>query len=179
MLDSKNCCLIVIDVQGKLAELMHQKDSLFKNIQILINAANLLSIPILWTQQCPDVLGPTTPRIAHLLIGNRPINKATFSCCGSEQFNSKLKTLNRNQLILCGIETHICVYQTAIELLETKYDVTVVADAVSSRTQENKNIALNKMQNSDINITGTEMILFELLKTAEHPQFKQIAKLIK
>lgn len=179
MLDIQNCCLVVVDVQGKLAQLMYDKQVLFKNIQILIKAAKILDIPILWCQQCPDALGPTVPEIAQLLTDNEPINKSAFSCCGVEQFNIKLNDLKRRQILLCGIETHVCVYQTSVDLLRKGLSVDVVADAVSSRTPENKQIAINRMVAEGINISCTETALFELLKTAEHPQFKQIAKLIK
>jgi len=179
MLDIQNCCLVVVDVQGKLARLMHGKQALFKNIQILIKAAKILNIPILWCQQCPDALGPTVTEIAQLLTDNEPINKATFSCCGAEQFNIRLNELARQQVLLCGIEAHVCIYQTAVDLLWKDFIVDVLADAVSSRTLENKQIALSRMAAERINISCTEMALFELLRTAEHPRFKQIAKLIK
>jgi nicotinamidase-related amidase len=179
MLDIRNCCLVVVDVQGKLAQLMHDKQSLFKNIQILIQSAQILNIPILWCQQCPDSLGPTVPEIAEHLAGNEPINKAAFSCCGTEQFNIRLNESARRQVLLCGIETHVCIYQTAVDLLRKGFGVDVLADAVSSRTPENKQIAVKRMSAEGVNISCTEMAIFELLKTAEHPQFKQIASLIK
>jgi nicotinamidase-related amidase len=179
MLDIQQCCLTVVDVQGKLAQLMHGKEALFKNIQILIQAAKILDIPILWCQQCPDALGPTIPEIAQLLEANEPINKAAFSCCGQEQFNIQLKNLARNQVLLCGIETHVCIYQTAIDLLQQDFHVEVIADAVSSRALENKQIALNRLATEGAKVSCTEMVLFDLLKAAKHPQFKQIAKLIK
>lgn len=179
MLDIQNCCLVVVDVQDKLAQLMHGKQTLFKNIQILIKAAKILNIPILWCQQCPDALGSTVPEIEQLLTDNEPVNKSSFSCCGAEQFNTKLNELARDQVLLCGIETHVCIYQTAVNLLRKGFSVDVLADAVSSRTLENKQIAINRMAAKGINISCTEMALFELLRTAEHPQFKQIAKLIK
>ena len=179
MLDIENCCLAVVDVQGKLAQLMHNKEALFKNIRILIQAARILEIPILWCQQVPDALGQTIPEIAELLAEVEPTNKATFSCCGVEQFKSKLTELSRNQILICGIETHICVYQTVVDLLGEGMNVTVLADAVSSRTPENKQIALNRMATESGNISSVEMALFELLRTAEHPKFRQIAKLVK
>lgn len=178
-LDIQKSVLVVIDVQGKLAQLMYAKETLFKNIQILIEAAKILNIPVIWCQQCPDSLGPTLPEIAQLLTDNKPIDKASFSCCGAEQFNNALGTIARPQVLLCGIETHVCIYQTAMDLHEKKYDVNIITDAVSSRTVQNKDLALKKMTAGGINIYSTEMALFELLKTAEHPQFKQIAKLIK
>jgi nicotinamidase-related amidase len=179
MLDIEKSSLVVVDVQGKLATLMYDRDTLFKNIQILIQAAKILDIPVLWCQQCPAALGPTIPEIAELLADNEPINKASFSCCGDAQFISKLKSINRPQILLTGIETHVCIYQTAVCLREKGFTVNVIADAVSSRTLDNKQIAISKMQAAGINIYSTEMALFELLKTADHPQFKQITKLVK
>jgi len=179
MLDIQNCCLVVVDVQGKLAQLMHGKEALFKNIQVLVKAAKILDIPILWCQQCPDSLGPTVPEIAQLLADNEPINKAAFSCCGSEQFNIRLNELARHQVLLCGIETHVCIYQTAVDLLRKGFGVDVIADVVSSRTLENKQIAISRMAAEGVNISCVEMALFELLKTAEHPKFRQIARLVK
>ncbi len=179
MLDVKSCCLVVVDVQGKLAQLMHSKETLFKNIEILIKAAKTLSIPIIWCQQVPDALGPTIPRLAELLSNIQPVNKFSFSCCGDEQFIDRLNAINRSHIILCGIETHVCIYQTAVDLLEKGRHVTVVADAVSSRTLENKQLALDKMKSKGVDISSVEMTLFELLRTADHPKFREIAKLIK
>jgi nicotinamidase-related amidase len=179
MLNIEDCCLVVVDVQGKLAQLMHDKQVLFRNIQTLIKAAKILEIPILWCQQVPKALGPTLPEIAELLTDNKPIDKSAFSCCGAEQFNIKLNEIKRQQVVLCGIETHVCIYQTAVNLLRKGFKVDLIADAVSSRSAENKQIGINRIAAEGANISCTEMALFELLKTAEHPQFKHIAKLIK
>lgn len=178
MLDIKKCSLVVVDIQGKLATLMQNRQSLFDNIKILIEAAKILDIPILWTQQCPDKLGQTVPEIAELLTGITPIDKSSFSCCGDVQFMKKLG-FNRPQILLCGIETHVCIYQTAADLRDKGFTANVIADAVSSRTLDNKQTALTHMLANGINIYNTEMTLFELLKTADHPKFKQIAKLLK
>jgi nicotinamidase-related amidase len=166
MLDIQQCCLTIVDVQGKLAQLMHGKEALFKNVQILVQAAKILD-------------GPTIPEIAELLDGNEPINKSAFSCCGEENFNAGLKDLARNQVLLCGIETHVCIYQTAVDLFRQDFHVEIIADAVSSRAPENKQIAINRLTAEGAKITCTETVLFELLKTAEHPNFRQIAKLVK
>ena len=179
MPDIQNCCLVVVDVQGKLAQLMYERENLFKNIQILIKAAKILNIPIIWCQQYPKSLGPTVCQIADSLADNEPIDKASFSCCGQEQFNNKLNDLDRQQVLLCGIETHVCIYQTAVDLQRKGYQVHVIADSVSSRALENKQIAIDRMSIKGIDISSTEMVLFELLKTAEHPKFKQIAALVK
>jgi nicotinamidase-related amidase len=179
MLSQNNCCLVVVDVQGKLAQLMHDKETLFKNIRILIQSAKILNIPVLWCQQVPEALGPTIPEIAELLSDNQPINKSSFSCCGCEEFNKEIEKLNRRQAMICGIETHVCVYQTAVDLMAKNYEVDVVADAVSSRTPSNKDIGMQRITAEGAKLSSTEMALFEILKTAEHPNFKQIAKLVK
>lgn len=179
MLEIQNACLVVVDVQGKLAQLMVDKESLFKNIRILIQAAKILDIPILWCQQVPESLGPTVPEIAELLAGEELIDKACFSCCGEERFTAELNALGKEQVLLCGIEAHICVYQTAMDLMEGGLDVTVVADAVSSRTEQNRETALDRLSAEGTNVSSTEMVLFELIKTAKHPQFRDIARLVK
>ena len=179
MLDANQSCLIVVDVQGKLAQLMYDKETLFKNIEILIKAAGIIGIPIIWCQQYPQGLGPTVERIAELLKDNEPVNKVSFDCLGDEKFCVKLRSLKKNNVILCGIETHICVYQTAKSLLKENYRVELISDAVSSRTLQNKQIAMDRMQSEGAKISSTEMVLFELLKDAKDPRFKEIARLIK
>ena len=179
MLEIKDCCLVVVDIQGKLAQLMCDKEELFKNAEVLVRSAKILDIPILWCQQCPDSLGATIPQIADLLTDNTPINKSCFSCCGCGQFADRLNSADRKQILLCGIETHVCIYQTAVDLIEKGKEVTVIADAVSSRTQGNKQIGLRKMLSAGTDISSAETALFELLKTSDHPSFKQIVKLIK
>lgn len=179
MLDVQTSALVVVDIQGKLAELMHDKETLFKNAEILVRSAKILEIPILWCEQVPKALGPTIPQIADLLTDCEPIDKAEFSCCANENFKTKLAALNRKQIILTGIETHVCIYQTAMDLLAEGYQVDIAADAVSSRTKANKKTALRRLAAEGANITSTEMALFELLRTAQHPNFRQIANLIK
>ena len=171
--------MVVVDVQGKLARLMHEREALFKNIRILIEGAKILGIPIVSCRQAPDALGPTIPEVAELLGGIEPIDKVSFSCCAEGGFNEALAAAGRKQVLLCGIEAHVCIWQTAMGLLESGFDVHVAADAVSSRSGENKQVALNRMAAGGAEIVCTEMALFELLRTAEHPNFRQIAKLVK
>ena len=171
--------LLIIDVQGNLAYRMHDKDNLFKHLQGLIQAAQILAIPIIATEQVPEKIGSTVPEIANYLKGVSPIIKQSFSCYLSEDFKRALKSLRRKQIIVAGIETHVCVYQTVADLLENKYDVQVVADAVSSRTFENKLLALNRVKFLGAHLTSTEMIICELMRTSSHPQFKNLLKLIK
>ena len=179
MLTPERTALIIIDIQGKLAHLMYEKDLLFTNLQKLIQGAQILGIPMLVTEQNPERMGPTVPEIAHLLSGMGPISKLSFSCCGSERFLQELKSLNRNQVLIAGMEAHVCVYQTAMDLLDAGYSVQVVADAVSSRTLENKRIGLERIKEGGANWTSTEMALFELVKTAERAEFKEILQIVK
>jgi len=180
MLNVDNTALLVIDVQGKLAQLMYQKDNLFANLEKIIRGAQVLEIPIIWTEQVPEKLGQTTPAIAELLVKSaEPISKASFSCCGIEPFMTELQALQRRQILISGIETHICVYQTAVDLLDMGYEVQIVADAVSSRTAENRQIGLERLKEIGAIITNTEMALFELLRIAEGDKFRQITKIVK
>lgn len=179
MLKIENCCLVIVDVQGKLATLMFNHESLFKNIQILIKACKIMSIPILWCQQQPKALGTTVLEIANLLTDNQPINKTSFSCCGCDEFNSKLNQSGRSQVLLCGIEAHVCVYQTAIDLTNGGKEVHLITDAVSSRTEENKKLAIKRLRTEGVKLSSTEMAIFELMKNADYPFFKQIAMLVK
>lgn len=180
MLNIDNTALVVIDVQGKLAEIMHNKENLFANLERIIKGAQVLNIPIIWTEQVPEKLGPTLPQFSELLADSSdPIPKATFSCCGVSLFTDALKSLGRQQVLITGIETHVCVYQTTLDLLADGYEVQVVADAVSSRTPENRHLGLTRMKDAGAVLTGTEMALFELLRVAERPEFKQIAKIVK
>lgn len=179
MLEAEESCLVVVDVQGKLAGLMGDKETLFANIKILIKGAGVLGIPVIWCQQYPQGLGPTVVEIAELLEDNEPIDKVSFSCFGDEKFRTHLAGLDKKNVIVCGIETHVCVYQTAKGLLKEGYNVEIISDAVSSRTLENKQIAIDRMRTEGAKISSTEMILFELLKDAKHPKFKEIAGLIK
>ena len=179
MLNLDKTILVVVDVQGKLAELMHDKERVFNNIAILIKSAKLLDMPIIFCQQVPSALGPTIPQLAELLEGIDPVDKYTFSCCGNESFVDRIKQYKPEHVLLTGIETHICVYQTAMDLLDREIDVNIIADAVSSRTHENKHVALTRLDSEGASISTTEMALFELLKDAKHPKFRDIAKLIK
>jgi nicotinamidase-related amidase len=136
MLTLDNTVLVVIDVQDKLARVMYEKEVLFENLQKLVKGVQVLGIPIILTEQNPKGLGPTIPEVAHLLSGIQPIPKLSFSCCGDERFLRELEILNRKQVLIAGIEAHVCVYQTVMALLSLGYEVQVVADSVSSRTAE-------------------------------------------
>ncbi len=179
MFTPENTVLLVIDVQGRLAYLMHEKEKIFKHIQALIQMARHLSIPIIYTEQVPEKIGVTIPEIKNSLQDHQPIIKKTFSCCGEPQFLKHLSSFKRKQIIVCGIETHVCVYQTVSDLLDKKYSIQVVLDAISSRTKENNDLAIDRMKMLGAVMTSTEMIATELLRTSAHPKFKEILNLIR
>ena len=179
MLDRNETVLVVIDVQEKLMRVMHERDELVSNLQKLVQGIRALDVPILWLEQNPDGLGPTVPEVQQHLSDLRPIAKLSFSCWGTAAFREALEATGRRQALLCGIESHVCVYQTTMDLLAHGYEVEVVADAVSSRSARNKEIALAKMRSAGAGVGCTEMALFELLQVAEGPAFKAILKIVK
>jgi hypothetical protein len=179
MLNFNNTILVIVDVQGKLAQIMHEKDALFLNLQKLVRGAQILEVPILWCEQNPAGLGPTIPEVATLLSSQKPIAKMSFSCCGNAEFLQALSASGRKQVLLAGIEAHVCIYLTAADLWAAGYEVEVVADAVSSRSLENKQVALDKIRDLHAAITCTETALFELMRTAESPKFKEVVKVLK
>jgi len=180
MLNLNNSTLIVVDVQGKLAQLMHDKETMFANVKRMISGAQLLDLPIIWTEQVPDKLGSTTLEVADLLSQTtKPISKVSFSCCGCPPFIEQLNALNRQQILMVGLETHICVYQTAVDLIKQGYEVQIITDAVASRIASNKQIGLDRMQGAGAILSSTEMALFELMQRADTAHFKEIAKLVR
>jgi len=179
MLKKDQAILVVVDVQGRLAQLMSDKEHLFSSLEKVIKGFKLLNLPIIWLEQVPDKLGPTIPEVAHLLSEISPISKTSFGCMGSDEFKIALEETGRKNVILVGIEAHICVYQSAAQLLKEGYGVTVINEAVSSRTLENCQIGIERMAQLGASISSVEMVLFELLQTAEAKQFREIAAIVK
>jgi nicotinamidase-related amidase len=180
-LEADHCALIVVDIQEKLLPPIFEKAQLLKNSQLLIRLAGILKIPAIVTTQYAKGLGNTTPEIASLLPDTQPIDKHMFSCFGSDVFCSMLKRLpgNRNTVLLCGMESHICVMQTALGALREGYIVHVASDAVSSRTEWNWKIGLERMRAAGAIISSTEMILYELLRSSGSPAFKELLPYLK
>ena len=145
----------------------------------MIQATKILEIPIVWMEQIPEKLGQTSVEISQFLPDQTPIAKSSFSCCGEPVFMEKFKKIGRDQVLLTGIETHVCVCQTGNDLIQKGYDVQVVADCVSSRTKENKDIGIQRLLQSGARITSLEMIIFELLGNAEGDKFQEIVRLLK
>lgn len=179
MLTPENTCLLVIDIQEKLHKHMYNRDQVEKNSVVLVEIAQALNIPILWCQQVPDALGPTIQPVWSLLNEQPSFDKTSFSCCGDQAFTAKLDELKPGTAILCGIETHVCVFQTAMDMMDKGIDVHVIVDATSSRSNENKQIALHRMGKAGVTLSSTEMYLFELLRDSKHEKFRELAKLIK
>ena len=179
MLKIEDTLLMVIDVQEKLFPVIHEKEALLINLCKLAKGCRLLGIPALVTEQNPAGLGPTVSEIATLVPDAMKVVKFSFSCCAETGFIDQLKATGRRQILVCGIESHICVFQTASDLLGAGYEVQVVSDGVSSRTRKNKELALRRLAAEGATITGVEMALFELLRTAKAEQFKAISALVK
>ena len=171
--------MLLIDVQGQLAQLMYGKDKLFKSLETLIQGMKILGVPIIWMEQIPKNLGPTTESVSKYLAGEEPIEKFSFSCCGNPQFMEKFKQAGKTQVLLTGIETHICVFQTGYDLIQQGCQVQVVSDCVSSRIKENKEIGIQRIVQYGGQVSCVEMVFFELLRAAKGDKFKQIIKLIK
>lgn len=179
MLKRDEAVLFFIDVQGRLHDVMDGKEELDANLARMVECARLLELPVLCTEQIPEKLGATNEPFRSLLGETLMIAKSAFSCCGEPRFMEAFQSLEKKQVILIGIETHVCVYQTAIDLLETGVEVFVAADAVASRNPENKQLALQAMRDAGAKIIPTETVLFALLRDAADPRFKGLLKLIK
>ena len=179
MISRSAAVLIVIDIQGNLFQAMQDKENLLVNAVKVIRGAKIFNLPIIVTEQIPEKLGQTIPALARELNGVESIGKEIFSCWGNNHFRGKLESLSRREAIILGIESHVCVYQTAIDLIDNGYGVHVVADAVSSRTRENSDIGLTVMKSAGAQLTCAEMVLFELLRSAGDDKFKEIFKIVK
>ena len=171
--------LTLIDVQEKLVPLMDNNTQFVDNLVILLRGAQLLDIPIIWMEQLPDKLGPTIPEIKDIMKDQSPVIKNVFSCGDSDEYLSVLNTYNPDEVILCGIETHVCVYQTAMDLLSMGKSVQVVADTVTSRKKLNHDIGLKRISEKGGLLTTYELLLFEEQKIAEGDRFRALIQLIK
>lgn len=179
MITPKETLLLVIDVQGKLASVVYQPELVEKNISKLLRSCKLLGVPAVFTEQYPKGLGHTVEALRVLFEGEQAFEKLSFSCCGSSEFMKRLRALGRNDILVVGMEAHVCVYQTCRELLEFGYNVHLVSDAVSSRSEENRELGIRCIERAGGVLTSTEMAIFELLRVADGDTFKAISKIIK
>jgi nicotinamidase-related amidase len=180
-LQADQCALIVVDIQEKLLPPIFNKDELVKNTQLLVRLANILELPVIVTTQYVKGLGPTIPEIASLLGHTPQIDKMQFSCFGSNEFRSALKSVpgNRNTLLVCGMEAHICVMQTVLGALNDGYLVHVATDAIGSRVRWNWDIGIDRIRAAGAVISTTEMMIYELLRSSGTPQFKEMLPYLK
>ena len=179
MLNVDDTVLLIIDVQDRLVGMLKNSDEIVKNNTILAKTANVLGVPTIVTEQYPQGLGSTVSEIREYANPDNTYEKTSFSALDEECVKAKLKELNPKNIILTGIESHICVYQTALALLEEGYRVYVVKNAVSGRKSKDYKTSLELMRDFGAKLTCVETVLFELLKTSKHQNFKEIQALIK
>lgn len=179
-LDAADAALVVIDIQEKLCHAMDEKvlKHLVKNAGILMDTAAELKLPVVVTEQYVKGLGETLPELKGRATGPA-LEKMTFSCCGDTAFVEKLRSLGRKQIIIVGMECHVCVLQTVIELLDAGFIVHLVRDAVMSRRKDNWFVGLETAREAGAVITSTEAALFQLLKVAGTDEFKKLSKLVR
>ena len=171
--------LVVVDIQDRFRPVIHEMPRVVQNALRLINGAVILHVPIFATEQYRKGLGATLPEIASAIPDFAPMEKTAFSCCGAPGFVEALRAKGVQDVILCGIESHVCVSQTCLGLLEAGFRPFVVADAISSRTPENHRLGVERMRDAGAVIVSTEMILFELLERAGTDEFKRMLTLVK
>lgn len=180
ILNKDDSVLVIVDIQERLAAVMEERDRVIANTLHLIEASRLLKIPVIVTEQYPKGLGPTVKEIRERLKDfYKPLEKITFSCCRDDNFINSLNQIGRKKVILSGMETHVCVLQTCIDLLGYGYNVHIVKDAVCSRSEDNFFTGIDFMRSAGAVITCTETVLFQLLERAGTEEFKVISKRIK
>jgi nicotinamidase-related amidase len=178
-LDKEGTVLLIVDIQEKLAAVMKEKDKVVKNNLHLVELAKMIGMPVMVTEQYPKGLGTTVREIREALPFYRPVEKMTFDCCGQPTFLEELKEHNKSNVVLTGMETHICVLQTCIGLLRGGINVHLVQDAVCSRSKENWITGTEFMRDAGAVLTCTETVLFQLLKVAGTEEFKAVSRMIK
>ncbi len=171
--------LLIVDVQERLASKMEERDKVASNIRKLIFSFSTLNLPIVITEHYPKGLGHLIPPLKEAIDRYHPIEKITFSCFGEDSFVEELKRLKAKNLILTGMETHICILQTALDALRRGYKVHLPEDAVSSRRMSDCQVGIEKMRRAGVIVTSTEIVIFELLERAGTPEFKAISRIIK
>jgi nicotinamidase-related amidase len=173
--------LVVVDVQERLFNAMdaERRDDMVANVKILVSAARRLDVPVLVTEQYPKGLGRTLPELRALLGDTPPFEKTAFSCCGADGFMDRMRALGADHVILTGIEAHVCVLLTALDLLTRGLRVSIVADAVCSRRPANLEIGLGQARQASAVVTATETVVFQLLGGADSDAFRELSKLLR
>ncbi|OQX86801.1 hypothetical protein B6D60_05410 [candidate division KSB1 bacterium 4484_87] len=171
--------LLIIDIQEKISAVMKYKDSVIENTVKLVKGFQVLQLPVFITEQYRKGLGPTEAPILEVLQPEKIEEKLTFSCCAIPTFEEQMRSRGIEQIVICGIETHVCVAQTALDLLANDFQAYLVADAVSSRKKIDHKTAIERLRQQGIIITTAEAVLFELLVESRTPEFKEISKIVK
>ena len=179
MLNAENSLFFLIDIQDRLVGMLKNREEIAKNNSILAKAAKILGVPVIASEQYPNGLGSTILEVREYLNTENVLEKTSFSALATDTIKAKLESLNRKKVVLTGIETHICVYQTARALLDAGYEVYVVKNACSSRSSKDYRTALELMRDYGAKLTCVETVLFELLGSSKHPNFKEVQTLIK
>lgn len=178
-LDAGKAALVIIDMQGRLAEIVHESETVIDDTVIMVKGAGLFELPVYCLEQLPEKIGRTTPRVAEALVGVEPIAKHTFSGLQAPDFASRLKDAGRTQILLAGIESHVCVYQTGRDLLEAGYEVFALTDCISSRRLSNRQLGLSQLERAGARLTSVEMTLFELQGEATGERFRKMILLLR
>ncbi len=176
---AEEALLLVIDIQEKLFPLIHEKETVMENTVKLIRAAKAMKIPVLLTEQYPRGLGRTMPEIMSELEGIKPIEKRSFSCFGSDEFRDAVTESAARYLVITGIETHICINQTAFDAQDMGYTPVVIEDATGTRRPGDHETAIRKLSDNGILVESAEMTIYEALESAENRAFKEVLKIIK
>lgn len=178
-LDRESCLLLIVDIQSRLAPAMHDPTPIIQTNAALIYGARALEVPIIASEHCAERIGPTVPELRVLLRNDEIVAKRSFSCADDSNFQQKLRASGRKQILVTGMEAHVCVLQTVLGLMEQGYEPLFVADATASRRTENKQLAMERLRQETVRVVSTEMVLFEWLGHADHPAFRETLQLIK
>ena len=179
LIDRENTGLLVVDMQEKLMQVMGRKQRVTDNIIKLLHLSKLFNLPVILTEHYLKWLGPTLPEITESLPTYEPIQKLHFNCCDADAFNKRLESEGFKNIIVTGVEAHICIFQTCVSMLEKGYQVHVPQDAVDSRTDENWRVGLGLMNKAGAFITSTETVIYQVLKKAGTKEFKKMLKVIR
>lgn len=184
LLDCARCALVVVDMQDSFLKVMHEPEAVTANVLLLCRAARTVGVPVLLTTQNAERLGGVLPEVAEAATAspetpNAPIDKLAFSCAGSPDFMAALRTTGRKQVLLCGLETHICIAQTALDLFAAGFATHVAPDAVTSRTMEKRKLGMERIRDAGVKPVAAEAAVYEWLREAGTPEFRQILSLVR
>lgn len=179
LFSKENSVILLVDYQERFIDVLHENKETVKNIKLLLNGANIYAVPIVISEQVPEKLGKTIPELMSIASSAYYFSKSTMSCCGQNEFVNYLKQKNVSRIAVCGIEAHVCVLQTSLDLMNNGFQVHLVADAITTRIPHNKEIAIEKIKQAGGIITSVEGVLFEIAYEADNNDFKKLQQLFK